>query len=351
MNAGSMTINWLYSEQLRVDDEWAHRDARGFTWWADQNAQRIEVIRRDTDQELGESFLIRVQTELLSDVTMNERTAKVLSTFMMPFASMSGPVHNTATNQILLSSLVRVHEGSRSWMAPLISMAAVLQVGEARKLGPQLQQLLPRTKLALSGPPGRGLRPSPDEMAEITGNLIFPLGQRPAAWKPTEFKDAVDQHMQAPPSLMATSGGEGLTVEFPFGEASSLCQMKSDEKHPGYGRGLHVRQSFAVRTVDEFSGVQLALELNQQELSEDAAGYGFGSFCYRDEMLHFCSFWPNAIHRPGQLVNLYYSCAARAERMAQRFTGKGWSNKTRRSPRSSGESALGRFFKGFGRRP
>ena len=326
MNAGSATIDWLYSEQLRVDPEWSLRDARGFNWWADQNSQRIEVIRRDTDPELGESFLIRVQTELLSDVTISDRCATILSAFMMPFASMAGPVHDATTGRLLLSSLVRVHEGIRSWMAPLISTAAVLQVGEARYWGPQLQKLIPGTRLAKSGPPGRGLRPSPDELAEIATNLIAPLGQRPSAWKAKEFEDAVVKHMQAPPSLIATSGGDGLTVEFPFGEASSLLLMKADEMHPGYGRGLHVRQSFKVKVADEFSGVRLALELNQQELSQDAAGYGFGSFCYCDEMMHFGSFWPNAVHRPGQLVNLYYSCAARAERMAQRFTRNGLFN-------------------------
>ena len=69
MNAGSATIEWLYREQLRVDAEWSVRDATGFTWWADQNAQRIEVVRRDHDPELGESFLIRVRTEVLCDLT------------------------------------------------------------------------------------------------------------------------------------------------------------------------------------------------------------------------------------------------------------------------------------------
>ena len=350
MNAGSATIEWLYREQLRVDAEWSVRDATGFTWWADHNAQRIEVVRRDHDPELGESFLIRVRTEVLCDLTLDDRALQIIGNFLMPFASMTGPVYDAAARKLSFSSMVRVHEGIRAWMAPLISMAAVLQVGEARILGPRTPELIGGGRFATSGHPDNGLRPTPDEMAELIAVLVAPLGQKPSAWIGPEFEEAVNGCMMQPPSLGATSGKDGLTVEFPYGDFSSLCQMKADETHPRYGHGLHLRQSFPVKVADELAGIRLALELNTEELVQDPAGYGFGSYTYRDDTLHFCSFWPNAIHRSGQLPNLYFACMARAQRMAQRFCNDDWSDLSNRTKATERLGFLGRLARTFGRK-
>ena len=50
-NAGEQTIDWLYREQLQVDAEWSVRDRTGFTWWADQNAQTVEIVGGETGPE------------------------------------------------------------------------------------------------------------------------------------------------------------------------------------------------------------------------------------------------------------------------------------------------------------
>ena len=38
-------IDWLYTEQLRVDEQWSHLLPTGFSWWADQYAQTVEMVR------------------------------------------------------------------------------------------------------------------------------------------------------------------------------------------------------------------------------------------------------------------------------------------------------------------
>ena len=48
-------------------------------------------------------------------------------------------------------------------------------------------------------------------------------------------------------------------------------------------------------------------------------GYGLGSYVYADGTIHFTAFIPNALHKPGLLANLYFSCAARAQAMESRF--------------------------------
>jgi hypothetical protein len=172
-------------------------------------------------------------------------------------------------------------------------------------------------------------------MAGMIETLIAPMGKLSSSWPPSEFKDAVDKYMNQPPSLLATCGGAGFTVEFPFGNRSSLCQAMADQPHPRYGNGLFILQSFPVAAMSDVEGQKLALSFNGSELLKKPFGYGFGSYAYRENTLHFTSFFPNASYQPGLLPNIYFSCAQRAREMSVQLTGADWeeeSSSPRRSP-------------------
>jgi hypothetical protein len=124
--------------------------------------------------------------------------------------------------------------------------------------------------------------------------------------------------------LLASAGGAGFTVEFPYGDRSSLCQANADQPHPRYGNGLFLLQSFPVKAMSDSDGVKLALSMNKVELTERPFGYGFGSYVYKDSALHFTSFLPNALYQAGMLPNIYFSCAQRAREMSVRLVGTDW---------------------------
>ena len=323
MNAGLRTVEWLFREQLKVDAEWSVRTPKGFQWWAHQNAQAVEVVGHETgpDNEVG--YFVSIRTELLRSLELGDREVAAIHALLMPFASMSGPVYDAQTKILSLASLVRIHDGISQWLNPIISVAAVLQIGEARIIGPELAKALGAQE-ALGGPPGRGSRPVPDEMAEIIAAWISPMGKQPSRWSPTEFQEAVNRYMNQPPALLANAGGAGFTVEFPYGDQSSLCQAMADQPHPRYGNGLFVLQSFPFAAESDLQGVRLALSMNGIELTKRPFGYGFGSYAYRDSALHFTSFFPNALYRPGLLPNIYFSCAQRAREMSARLAGGDW---------------------------
>ena len=337
MNAGERTLEWLLREQLRVDAEWSVRTPKGFRWWADKHAQTIEVVGQEIGPDGELAYLVSVRTELLRSFSLGERELTAINAILMPFASMAGPVYDAQTKTLVLASLVRVHDGISQWMKGLISVAAVLQVGEARMIGTQLAAGLSAQE-ALSGPPGRGLRDEPDEMTEIIPELIAPLGKQPSRWSPDEFEETVDEYMNQPPALLANSGGAGFTVEFPWSDQSSLCRAMADQRHPRYGNGLLLLQSFPVTAKSDSEGAKLALSLNRVELTERPMGYGFGSYVYRDDTLHFTAFLPNALYQPGLLPNIYFSSAQRAREMSKRMTGTDWTQASF-SPR---RSAIGR---------
>ncbi len=345
MNAGTATIDWLYRDQLQVDAKWSIRKTDGFTWWPDRNAQHIEVIAREFDPDGNDAYCIRVKTDLVRDLHLTE-TALAAVSALMSTATMAGPVYDTQSRMLSLSSLVRVHEGIREWMSPLISIAAMLQISHARKISSGLADRIGGTTAA-SGHPENGPRPSPDELALSFAPLISRTGQQPSAWATPEFKQAVAQHMHVPPALLATCSDSGLTVEFPYGDGSSLCQMKGNQAHSLVGQGLFLLQSFPIKPVLAIEGTKLALELNAEELHRKPAGYGLGSYCYRDQCIHFVAFFPNLAYRAGLLPNFYFACAARAQALSVRFKNDDWSAASSRWRAPNAESAVARFLSRF----
>jgi hypothetical protein len=323
MNVGQQTVEWLFSEQLKVDAEWSVKVPGGFRWWAYQHAQTVKVAGQEVGPDGDVGYLISVRTDLLRNVELNEKSLSTLNALLMQGASMAGPVYSVSERTVSLCSIVKVHGGISGWMRPIISVAACLQIGEARIIGSQLAQHIGAQE-ALSGHPENGLRPAPDEMAGLIDVLIAPMGRQPSKWSPAEFDSVVKQHMQRPPAMLATAGDPGLTVEFPFGERSSLCRLVADQRHPRLGNGLLILQSFPIEDMEAPDGVKLALSLNQTELTEQHSGYGFGIYACREGMLHFSCFFPNAMYRPGLLPNLYFTCASRARAVALRLTGVDW---------------------------
>jgi Flp pilus assembly protein protease CpaA len=322
VNAGEKTLDWLYREQLKVDEQWSVRTKNGFTWWPYKNAQTVEILGTEVDEKGETAYLIGVQTDFLRALESTDKTLTAINALLMRHPSMAGPVYDAKTKSLKLCSLVRIHEGIRPWMSALISMACALQISEVMMGHPFAKTL--GAEPAESGHPHNGVRNAPDELASIVSTLVVPVGKQPCNWTKEEFEKAVTEYMQRPPSLLATGGSLGFTAEFLYGNESSLCRAMGDQSHPVYGNGLSVLQSFPVRDCSAIEGIRLALSLNDLELTQKPFGYGFGSYCYRDKMIQFTGFLPNAAYRAGLLPNVYFACASRAKEMSLRLRNADW---------------------------
>lgn len=342
MYTGKQTIDWLFHEQLKVDEEWSVRTENGFRWWADRNAQTIEVVGETPGLNGNTGYFVSVRTELLRELDLDERAATTINSLLMPFASMAGPVYDRETKTLSLCLLVRVHEVIAPWMNPIISVAALLQIDEARRLGTEWAELC-NAKEAVSGHLDHGIRPEPDELVSTVEDVIVPLGSQPSPCESGDFEDVVDQYMRQPPALEANAGGLGFTVEFPYGGMSSLCQVNADQRHPRYGNGLQIVQSFPLGDLSERDGITLALWYNELDLTQRPLGYGFGSYCYRNGLISFNSFWPNVTYQPGLLANIYFTCAERAREISVRLTDTDWTPESFKRSRSALRRLMDRF--------
>lgn len=321
MNIAEEVIDWLRTEQLRVDEQWSYLLPTGFTWWSDQYAQTVEFVREQTGPSGETGYLVSVRTELLRELDLTETALAEINALPMRCASMSGPVYDVPARRLDLWSLVRVTDDNGDWIRFLLAAAAVTQLAEARAMAPVLAEAIGALP-ATSEHPERGVRTVPDQMA-FAANVLAQMGEEPCAWSVAEFRDVVGRHMgdlRAPTVV----GTDGITVELPFGDRTSLCRMLSDQPHPLYGNGLLLLQSFPVEVESESEGVKLALSCNAADLTRHLTGYGLGSYVWADGMIHFTAFVPNALHKPGLLPNLYFSCAARGQAMAARFAEGQW---------------------------
>ena len=315
MNAGQATIEWLYKDQLQVDDEWAVRTPHGFRWWADKHAQTVEVVGQDFDDELGQAgYLVAVRTELLRGVEASEDNLRMLNEAFLQTASLSGPVYDAGTGTLTLCSLAWTTDDISRWMERELSMAAALQLGEAFFVAPALAGML-GAELAVSGHPQNGVRPEPDELVVVVPQLVIPQGRETARWTAEEFRDAFGEDAGEDFACPQYLDGNALVFNYALGDREVTCHLRGDVAHPGYGHGLLFLQSFGDLPGSEADGVRLALALNELELVTEPRGYGFGSYCWRDGQLFFSAFFPNAMHDAVSLRNLFMSCVARAKAM------------------------------------
>lgn len=186
MNAGELAVDWLYRESLHVDDAWSVRDAKGFSWWANQNAQRIEVIGSETNPAGERAWFVRVRTELLRELQLTDQAVAHINDYMMGWPSLSGPVYDKETCTLHLSSVLPIHDGNRDWAQSLLSLAALLQIEEAQLIGPRAVDAFGAV-FAVSGHPQNGLRSQPDELAHILP-FVAAHGKEPCAWRQTELE-------------------------------------------------------------------------------------------------------------------------------------------------------------------
>jgi len=342
MNAGERTIEWLYKNQLQVDEQWSVRTERGFKWWPYQHAQTVEIMGEGKGPDGAVGSCLVVRTEVLRDLELTDSAAVAINGLVQAGAyTMSGLVYDAATRRLDLCSSVLVHDDIREWMQGLISVAAMLQISEVRGAGATLvKQYHVQAAEATSGHPTSGMRATPDEMTTIDRSLIIPSGQGPCAWVAEEFTDVESRYMQKPPALFSMSDWTGVNVEFPYGDFSSLCEVVANKPHIAYGSGLRVTQSFPISRSGGAEGARFALLMNATELAGSPVGYGFGSYFYRERLLCFSTFFPNFIHKPGLLPNLYFAAAQRARAMSVQLMGKDWTSDSF----DFGHSAEGRAF-------
>ena len=141
MDVGQQTVEWLYKSQLQVDEQWSMRTAHGFTWWPYQHAQTVTSTDEVKGPDGTMGVFVGVRTQVLRDLDLTDQLATGVNELAREGANtMSGLVYDEKSRSLDLCSVVPVHDDTLEWMQRLISISAVLQIGEAQALSSTLMQ-------------------------------------------------------------------------------------------------------------------------------------------------------------------------------------------------------------------
>jgi hypothetical protein len=293
-DVGPQVLDQVY-KQMKIDREWSVKANRQFVWWGHRLAQRVWAEPPYQDEEFT-IIRMHARTDVVTGFRPTQQRLGSLAALVRR-ASLSGLVCDPENpGRLQLACSMYVHAETQDWVQPAFALAVAMQAAEAELLADGLAEALGAT-VAASSHPASGPRPEPDEMLNILTAVVVPDGTGPSAFPGDHFNLArgMMEH-----SLFLASGDEsGLTVEFPFGNFTSLCRIQTDQPHPWFGAGLLVRLTVPAGGSGEGEAGQMeqALALNERELGERTQTHFLGSWCPDTHGLTFVTFYPNTWSR------------------------------------------------------
>lgn len=317
MSTDDQLLLWLYRDQLQVEDHWAIKHPNGFSWWAHEYRQDIASVAQILDGEGEMAYLMSISTDVVADIPENANLESVLGDLASDQADLAGFVYDVKERTVRLHSLMRVHDGIRPWAQRLLSVAAVSQLHQAEQLAETLA-LATGGKPAKSRHPIRGVRNETyrDDMAELASCLFPQHGAEPSRWDKDSFEQACfyAEEMRMGEAEITDAG---LRLEFNTSGLVSSFLANPQFRHQEYGNGLLLSQKIPYEFSTQEKGLRLCMALNALHLAEYPAGYGLGTYAFRDGAIFFQSFVPNMGFIRGDLVNFVLSAGERHETLAE----------------------------------
>ena len=317
--------------RLLIDDAWALRDDRSFSWWPHRVVQRV---RAEDAVGAGDaaSCRIHVETDVLFAETVTLRQASAL-TDLLRFPPLASFVVDREDGVVRLWSAAIVTGETAPVALGFLSAAAALQAiyAEGGREGLEDELGLPA---AASEHPRSGSRPHPDGMLDLLSARIAPEGRHASRFThPADWVAAAGA--LGPFGARAEASPRGLDARLPFLDplegthplgprASALLQARHAGRHPEMGSGVFLRLFLPADAAPAHADIALNLNAKERDVpfAIDATGawtleapeatFEFGTLA-GPPRLCYVRFIPNALHLPGLLPALAADMARRAD--------------------------------------
>jgi hypothetical protein len=307
-------------EFLSIDSQWSIPINRGIAWWAKDFRQRIWAEESIVDG--GTSlWRIHVATDFLVDFDLARSETRSWLGVMLPFATQYAWVHEQQTGHLRLWASLWVHAEVFEQRLRDLATSAVLQITDAQLRAPMLENQFDETA-DVSEHPTSGHRSVPDELLQVVTQVLAPAGENASAWDGTgEFEQTTDAFNERN-SALGSADSSGLTLEFAFGNQTSMLRLLTDQENPQLGNGLLQLLHMPFSSSQE-ECLDLVMQLNWKETQELTRSPLLGSWCVSergDEWIPvFVSFRSNALRKHGDVFDVTMGQALRAKWMSAKF--------------------------------
>jgi len=294
----------------------------GFIWTPGSHLVRVRGWPDDATNS-GRVRIV-VETDLLNDVPMDgphfrAMLAATSASLTAGYALVYPPaeVRREAGGRIppLLSmfSAAYVSVDTVAWLPVFLARMALMQPADAQFRAGEFAGLLGGTPAVIAS---RVLL-SCDEILYVVPTYYVSQGTEPNRWIGSdEFESFAASH--DPASGVVCRGEPGrLTVHTPFGAATALIEVRTDQGHPVLGAGLLVTLELPPFT-DLDEAIALAARLNFEEAARFTHVPQFGFWHPFDDgigkvtLIH-TSFIPNALYQPNLVPTMAYWSGWRAD--------------------------------------
>ncbi len=301
----------------------------GFDWTPGNHLVRV---RASLPEAPGEARIrLSVETELLNDVAVDDpKFVRMLGTAALFVTSTYALVYPPAETwkatkesgkpTLSMFSSVYVSENLLGWLPSFFAQLTIMQPIDAEIRSGALPQTLG------SGQPAYrngGKRQAYDGILEVANEVYAPAGMKPSRWIGSpEFQKFAEEYARSD-SCFGNGDFLGLTLEVPFGQNSALIRFWTDERHPQLGNGLLITTQLpyweGAQKISEFAGNLNFLEARSwTDFPQLGCWHTHAAGDEQFVMAH-STFVPNALYRPGLVLNLAMWSAARAAWVRQTF--------------------------------
>lgn len=321
-DVGTWMVDSLFA-QLMVDEQWASRHERGFTWWGYRLAQHIEV-EKPAHRDGLDLCTLRIWTDVVRDVDPGTNPESLLAQVNFQ-TTLNALIWDPESATIAECCTVTVHQDNANWLSKVLATAAILQNTSAHSRAHGIARACNGVPAATNHPTS-GTRSEMDDILNVPAQVIVPAGAEPSKFTGALCNNIAGflAHYSGQMEWFGTADDTGATVEVPFSgtrplmfqdpnatdtrSETTLVQIFTDQPHPEAGHGALLVSRLPISPGTE-QALVLANQLNRAEFRGDLTTAPLlGSWCpdflsEEGNGLAFCSFIPNLLAQPGILNN------------------------------------------------
>ena len=305
----------LVRKYLMVDEPWIEHGDRCVAWVGYRLRQEIRAEKPYQDREFN---LVRVSVTVPIVDAVHAAPDEVDSLLgdVNRYAVGAMYLYDSSTKSIFSFVAVTLHTDTLDWRAKQLSILATCQLGFAETEADYLAHAS-RGEVARRSHPMLGQRKTPDEMLRFADSVFGREGNFPSRYSAKSEFESIERIIENINAVTWGASEDGIAIELPFDQGTSLISIHADEPHPLLGNGLTVN-TFLRLEKNPLILSKAAAKLRTREWAGECPTQCFGAWGAIRHLngvlfLGHTVFFPNVLYLGGIVGGIFVEARIRAQ--------------------------------------